>query len=214
MTGWLLASALFVASAGGAAAASEVYSTVAVDDRTITITVPIDVVGGSEALIAAWREGIDRAWNHGNGGRPFTACGREVRFDAQFALRSSPPSRPAHLVIVEDIKPGQPYLSSVWHALGTSPTYSPRTGLWGSTIDGATAAHEFGHLLGLFDEYGENDTNNNGAREPGERPVPDTIRFPDAMSSLMATETGKVLQRHIHEVLRVHDVARELGCTF
>jgi hypothetical protein len=100
----------------------------------------------------------------------------------------------------------------VWHALGSSPAYSSRTGFWGSNTDVATAAHEFGHLLGLFDEYEERDTNANGLREPGETPVPNERRYPDAWLSLMAHEAGSVLQRHVREAVRMHDTSNALAC--
>jgi hypothetical protein len=98
--------------------------------------------------------------------------------------------------------------------LGTAPTYASRTGFWGSNTDAATAAHEFGHLLGLFDEYVENDANRNGLREPGETPVPDENRYRDAWLSLMAHERGSVLQRHVREILRMHGAEAALSCTF
>jgi hypothetical protein len=103
-------------------------------------------------------------------------------------------------------------MSRVWHALGTAPTYSSRTGFWGSNTDAATAAHEFGHLLGLLDEYEENDTNANGLREPGEKPLPDERRFADAWLSLMAHERGSVLSRHVREAVRLHTTDSTAAC--
>jgi hypothetical protein len=181
-------------------------SWMAVDDSTITINVPIEVVGGSDDMIALWAQGIDERWNRGNDGRPFQVCGREVKFNANFVRRPKDAQVPrqVHVVVVEEVAPGENYMSRVWHALGTSPAYSSRTGFWGSNTDAATAAHEFGHLVGLLDEYKENDANANGLREPGERPVPDERRHPDAWLSLMAHEGGSVLHRHIREVVRMH----------
>jgi hypothetical protein len=181
-------------------------SKVTIDTVSVVIDVPIEVVGGTDAMFARWQRGIDRTWNHGNNGRPFVVCGRAVTFNANFVRR--PPDaqvpRNVHVVVIEEVPPGVSYMSRVWHALGTSPVYSSRTGFWGSTTDAATAAHEFGHLLGLFDEYKENDKNANGLREPGERPLPDERRFPDAWLSLMAHESGSVLHRHVRDVVRMH----------
>ena len=118
------------------------------------------------------------------------------------------PARLSHLVIVQQVRPNEQFVSSVWHALGSSPAYSARTGYWGSNMEGIIAAHEFGHLLGLLDEYVEADGNANGLREPGERPVPDIARYPDASFSLMAGERGVVLARHIDEILRIHGFAQ------
>lgn len=186
-------------------------STVVVDDHRITINVPIEVVGGDAVTVARWQRGINRVWNAGNNGGPFEICGRRVVFNAQFTLKPSEHalSRTAHVVIVDEVQPGQSYISRVWHALGTSPTYSVRTGFWGDDTNAAIAAHEFGHLLGLFDEYVENA---NGLRAPGERPVPDEARFPDAWLSLMAQEHGSVLERHVREIIRIHGAGHVLSC--
>lgn len=200
------------APATAAVAGPNAVSRVVVTDEAIIIIVPIEVVGGSDAIVASWRRAIDEVWNKANDGRGFNACGRRIVFDAQFTLNPSPEpfTRPSHVVVIETVAPGQSYVSRVWHALGTSPAYSARTGFWGSNIDGATAAHEFGHLLGLLDEYVENE---NGLRDPGERPVPDTTRYSDAPMSLMAHEQGSVLQRHVREVLHVHGVELAPGCS-
>jgi hypothetical protein len=184
------------------------------DATSITINVPIEVVGGSDEMIAMWKRGIDETWNRGNDGRPFEVCGRTVTFNANFVRRPEDGQVPrnVHVVVVEDVAPGEPYMSRVWHALGTSPAYSSRTGFWGSNTDAATAAHEFGHLLGLLDEYEENDANANGLREPGETPLPNVRRFPDAWLSLMAHEEGSVLHRHIREVVRMHTTDTSFRC--
>lgn len=183
------------------------FSSISVDSTRIVITVPVVVIGGDEELIAVWREGIDRAWNRGNRGRPFSICGRTLFFNPHFVPQPSEiRPRPSHTVYVEQVRPGQRFVSSVWHAIGTSPTYSPRTGHWGSDMGPHTAAHEFGHLLGLTDEYAENDTNRNGVRDEDEAPFPDISHHPDAVVSLMASTSGLVLPRHITEILRIHGV--------
>jgi hypothetical protein len=184
---------------------SDTISSLFVAPNSITLTIPITIVGADPDVLANWQRSIERVWNHGNDGEPFTYCGRDVIFDARFQPSAAPRNaKTSHLVIVQDVKPGDQYVSSVWHALGTSPSYSPRTGFWGSNMDGETTAHEFGHLLGLLDEYVETDPNKNGLREPGERPVPDVRRYPDALFSVMANERGVALQRHIREVIRMH----------
>lgn len=202
---------LLVASTAPLAGVGNVTSVMLTWDR-ITITVPIEVVGGSERLIAAWYQGIDRAWNRGDDGEPFVVCGRLVEFDVQFTARPIPEASASHVVFVEPVPAGQRYVSSVWNAFGTSPAYSARTGYWGSNLAPDTAAHEFGHLLGLLDEYTEDDANGNGRRDPGEGSVPDVARYPDAWQSLMAYERGVVLERHIREVLRLHGAVGALSC--
>jgi hypothetical protein len=190
-------------------------SSMRVDAATITIDVPIEVVGGTDEMLALWWSAIDTVWNRGNDNRAFRICGRDVVFNARFLRRPAEGQVPrnVHVVVVEDVAPGERYVSRVWHALGTSPAYSSRTGFWGSTTDPATAAHEFGHLLGLLDEYEENDTNANGLREPGETPLPNEKRFSDAWLSLMAQERGSVLWRHIREVVRMHTLEGTPACS-
>jgi hypothetical protein len=189
-------------------------SSMVIEDRRIVITVPIEVVGGSDAMVEKWKQGIEATWNRGNDGRAFSVCGRRVEFMAHFTRRpiDGLVPRSVHVVVVEDVAPGEPYVSRVWHALGTSPAYSSRTGFWGSATDASTAAHEFGHLLGLLDEYEERDTNANGLREPGETPVPDERSYPDAWLSLMAHERGNVLERHVREVVRMHSLGDDVSC--
>jgi hypothetical protein len=189
-------------------------SSMMVDATTIRIVVPIEVVGGTPEMIAVWKRGIEDAWNRGNDGRPFAVCDRQVVFDVRFSLvpGTGQVPRRVHVVVVEEVAAGQPYVSRVWHALGTAPTYSSRTGFWGSNTDAATAAHEFGHLLGLLDEYEERDVNANGLREPGETPEPDEGRYPDAWLSLMAHERGSVLHRHIREAVRMHTLDAKPLC--
>lgn len=195
------------------AAATHTVSWLAVGEATLTLNVPVDIAGADPARVDRWEEAIALAWNRGNDGRPFSVCGRQVRVKPRFSLRAAAqPSPHAHLVIVRAVGAGQPFVSSVRHALGTSPSYSPRTGVWSHTIDAATAAHEFGHLLGLPDEYVENDANDNGVREPGEDPTPDVVRYPDAWFSLMARDGGSVLPRHIREIVRIHGGDDALTC--
>jgi hypothetical protein len=202
---------LCAGASGSLWARGNAVSTIIIEDDRIVVNVPIAVLGGNDALVARWQQGIEHTWNRGNDGGAFTVCGRAVVFNAQFTRRQSPDALnpDAHVVIVENVKPGQTHISRVWHALGTAPTYSVRTGFWGSNADAATAAHEFGHLLGLLDEYVEGES---GLRAPGERPVPNEARYPDAWLSLMAQEHGAVLARHVREVVRIHDAARALTC--
>lgn len=212
MTRTLFFAVLLFAAALAASPRASAISTARVADDRIVISVPVEVVGGTSTVIERWWETIDRVWNRGNDGRPFTVCGRSVLFDVRFTP-SPAPSRTAHVVFVEDVAPGQRYVSSVWHVLGTLPTQSARTGYWASSLPPMTAAHEFGHLLGLLDEYTPNDVNGNGRHDPGEGSRPDEARYPDAWRSLMAYERGSILERHIVEVLRLHGLAYALDCS-
>lgn len=198
---------------GRAAAGFPDLSSAIVEHDRVTIVVPVEVVGATEELLETWREGIDRTWNRGNQGGPFVICGRQVVFDVRF-MPGPARQGTGHIIFVEPVGRGERYVSSVWHALGTSPTESARTGFWSANLRPTTAAHEFGHILGLMDEYREYDANGNGMRDPGEGSLPDVRRYPaDAWFSLMANEHGVVLERHIREVLRLHGATDALDCT-
>lgn len=180
-------------------------STIVADAERLTIVVPVRVVGGRPGLVERWRAGIDRAWNQGHRGGPFQVCGREIRVEPRFIANPQPLfAKAAHVVYVEDVRPGERFVNSVWHPSGTTPTEAIRTGYWGSNLTARKAAHEFGHLLGLPDEYVEDDANGNGRRDPGEGSRPDVARYPDAWRSLMAFEQGRVLARHVREIVRLH----------
>ena len=188
-------------------------SSLALEGDVIVITVPATIVGADTELVNRWLSAIERAWNFGNDGDPFVVCGRQVRFAPVFSRReAAPDARDSHLVVVEAVRDGESYVSRVSYAIGTSPSYSPRIGSWGSNMDAGSVAHEFGHLLGLLDEYVENDLNRSGHREPGEDPHPDLTRYPDAWLSLMAVERGAVLPRHVREVVRMHGGEHLLAC--
>jgi hypothetical protein len=188
-------------------------SSLRIKDDEVVLTVPALIVGGDDELVNGWLRAIEQTWNLGNDGGPFVVCGRRVRFEPVFTRGSSPQvARNSHLVTVERVRDGRNFVSSVAYVLGTSPSYSRRAASWASNMDARTVAHEFGHLLGLIDEYVENDVNLSGHREPGEVPRPDLGRFPDAWFSLMATERGVVLSRHLAEVVRVHGGEELLGC--
>ena len=77
-----------------------------VDSSTITINVPIEVVGGTDDMLAIWARGIDDTWNRGNDGRPFEVCGRKVIFNATFHRRPKDAQVPrnVHVVVVEEVE--------------------------------------------------------------------------------------------------------------
>lgn len=189
-------------------------SSLAVADDEIRIIVPIEIEGGSDALVAKWSDAVDAAWNRGNAGEPFAYCGRPVRFVPVFkVLAADGIGDPGyHSLGVLEVRPGQYFVSNVLHTRGTSPTEVNRNGFIASNASDATVAHEFGHYLGLPDEYVENDANGNGVRDPGEVTTPNTAVYPDAADSLMATTTGHVFSRQIEAALKEHGIDEQLQC--
>ena len=188
-------------------------SSLSVKNDAIVIAVPTTVVGGNDGLVSRWERAIERVWNRGNDGRPFVVCGRPVRFEPRFAHIGSPPAAPnSHLVMVETVRGRGPFVSSVSYELGTSPSYSPRAGSWASEMNDATVAHEFGHPLGLLDEYVVHEPSRNRRRQQDEVPRPNLAQYPDASFSLMAVERGVVLARHVREIIRMHGGEHLLAC--
>lgn len=208
---WTCATAIASAIAIAVAHAA---SSLEVSSSDITVVVPIEVDGGSDALHGTWMDAIDSAWNQGHGGQAFQYCGRPVRFVPVFKQMSADGNADAgyHLLVVQPVRPGQYFVSTVFHQPGSSPTSVNRNGFIASSASESTVAHEFGHYLGLDDEYVMNDVNGNGVRDPGDTSMPNTAMHADAGTSLMATLDGAVLQRHIDDALTRHGIAEKLTC--
>ena len=188
----------------------------------IVIKVPIDLVGGEDSVARAWGKAIKRYWNDGPGLGYWKFCGRSVVFEPDIQpIAAGQTGRPdAHKIRMKLVGDGVDFISNVRYG-GTFDTHTTATGVWGSNEDNAVIAHEFGHLIGLADEYTwtpYTDTNNNGHWDPGE-PLNDDlnhngVRDPDEPTepmpgfedSLMAQHDGKVTQRLIDEAMQANGV--------
>jgi len=209
-----LAAALTLGSLFALLSPLDAASSLEVGDREITIIVPLEVEGANDDLTGAWMDAIDAAWNKGNKGRAFEYCGRAVRFVPIFKqIAASGTGDPGyHGLFVVPVRPGQYFVSKVFHQAGSSPTSTNRNGFIADTASAATVAHEFGHYLGLDDEYVVIDQNGNGVRDEGDTTRPNTAAHADAAGSLMGTLDGAVLQRHIDAALEEHGIGDALQC--
>ena len=103
----LLLAGLLVVLAG-ASLRGNVVSSLEVSDYAVVVNVPIDIVGADPATVRRWSRAIERTWNLGNDGRGYAVCGRAVRVNPSFTLLpEARASRTSHLVVVQEIAPGQ-----------------------------------------------------------------------------------------------------------
>ena len=168
----------------------------------IVIKVPIDLVGGDDSYARRWNNAIKRFWNDGPGFGRWKYCGKSVEFEPDIQpIAAGEAGRPdAHKIRLKLVPDGVTFISNVdWS--GPFSTDTIATGVWGSNVLDVSIRHEFGHLLGLPDEYKwiaeKDDLNHNGIRDPREPVEPD----PGSDDSVMADHSGNVLQRLIDEAM-------------
>ena len=183
----------------------------------IVIKVPIDLVGGEDYIAKRWNTAIKRYWNDGPGLGRWKFCGKSVVFEPDIQpIAAGQKGRPdAHKIRMRLVPDGVNFISNVRYS-GTFDADTTANGTWGSNVGDPTIAHEFGHLIGLDDEYtwtpftdtdhngrwnpGEplnDDLNHNGTRDPGEPTEP----IPGFEDSIMAQQSGGVVQRLIDEAM-------------
>ena len=120
------------------------------------VIVKIDLFHDDPALAGKWKEAITDVWNDEPGlGRRWKYCDRPVEFVPDIRVfPAGAKGRPdAHKIRVKLLPPGRDIVSKVrWSSKKFDPNGNS-TGVWGSNESDDTIAHEFGHLLGLIDEY-------------------------------------------------------------
>lgn len=134
-------------------------------DITVTMAVSFYGKGVSERQVKWWVENTQRMWNGPNGFRVYGECQCKVHFrflgfvvkDKESCLKDT------HCIEVVEVRPGERKRSSV-SAEGIKPGegfFGEPDGPYGTSASGTfceddhwiEVAHEFGHLMGLDDEY-------------------------------------------------------------
>ncbi len=124
------------------------------DGSTVRIDVEIDFTGlVTQALKDLWEQGIESMWN----GKYFLVKDETYTIPITFDVTTAGPFN-----YVVNVVAG-PHVSNMTE--------------WDTEDDGNVAAHEFGHMLGLFDEYA------GGATDPGGELI-------DATSIMGSTAAG------------------------
>jgi hypothetical protein len=177
---------------------------VAEPDGKIVITVLIDLISPEDGIVEKWDKAIRDYWNDGPGFGYFKYCGRKVQFEPNIQpIAAGQKGRSDAHKIRMKLVADHVYETSFVRGRRVFNPKENRTGTWLSNASPQLVAHEFGHLLGLRDEYFHIDTNGNDVREFNERTAP-LPEFRDG--SLMATWHGKILQRHIDQAMANHGV--------
>jgi len=200
------------------------------EGKTITITVNVAVIGADAADKAAFiKQAFDLYYNKPGGFK--VSC-----FTVFFKIDVQPsntrvPGR--HSLFVVPINPGDPWVSEA-QVLGR-PTETDGVGYVSDWDEGSTLTHELTHLMGLPDEYTYTDKNNNKKRDYNEQSVPDPKKAPEYTwsdkspkngkidpgevslkpgntGSLMAENSGRILDRHAAEILKKHVPSDQLNC--
>lgn len=147
-----------------------------VRDGEALISVRFETDLRDDEVLRTIRDSIEDYWRG-----EFSLDGRLVRLRTRVAIRKIPPGAP--------FSPGSLALTD---SGGVTPHASASVIFFSHDLPYAVAAHEFGHILGLPDEYQE------GYRPSGREIV---IRADGA--SLMGARDGAVLPRHLRTVYRL-----------
>jgi hypothetical protein len=129
----------------------------------VTVRIKLDVMKGVSTPVAdlqkRWQNGIQEKWSDKY---PCSGEGPNLKFDIQWVRKDE------HFTVTVNPGAGQSYITT-----------------WYEQDDGNTVAHEFGHMLGMVDEYVD-------PHCPHRKPV--------STGTVMADIKGPVVQRYIDAV--------------
>lgn len=215
--------AVVIAAATGAfpAEQSMARTEVVVDGATVTLTVPVDLIGavndegyeiglkdssaGVRTDVTTYWAGAAKIWNDAFVKLPFDGC-INFKLDLQFFPKFAGAAHtPGHHAVVIDLDPN--VRSVVFDpATPTDPTRDTTSGLdsdltgdWGAA-DELTISHEVGHLIGLGDDY--TDVKDANGNVTGSKPLPGRENTTMATSS-----SGNVDQNLVDRIGKLLDKA-------
>jgi hypothetical protein len=199
------------------------------DGNVITITVNAAVIGADSANKAAFIAEVFELYYPPGG---FQVSCFTVVFELDI-VSSDRRLAGRHSIFVVPMDPSDPWVAEA--QVLSRPSQGSGRAYVSEWDTGPTLIHELSHLMGLPDEYGEYDANGNGRRDPTEPTYPDPRKAPEyawndnapaddliqpnevslkpgATGSLMASNFGRILDRHALELLKKTVPEDQLKC--
>ncbi len=172
---------------------------VTVQDCDVTVTLNLQFWdAATQPMVDAWNAAIMHVWDGLT-----TTSGCKLHLVLNTLVGGAPQDGYA-LIDVVQIAPGYQHRSTT--TLGNS-SVPHLTGEWGSDISGFVAAHEVGHLMGIDDDYQDDD---NGVSRPNPDAQGDAdLGKPDIMAQTWQDDTGDLPSaqpRHADDMMKAYGV--------